>query len=236
MTAVILEIRPGAGGEEAKIWATDLLRMYLRFAKKQGWQTKIINDGVAKISGSQVWQRLKHEAGIHRVQRIPQTERYGRIQTSTATVAVLPEISEKKVKINANDLQWQFFRSSTQGGQNVQKVNTAVRLIHKPTGIAVTCQTQRSQQQNRKTALEILYSKLWEIEKKSRKNENKKLKKAGKKASWGTQIRSYVLHPYHLVKDLRTGYETTDTQSVLDGKLEEFIKAEIYQLSQNVVY
>jgi len=162
--SVILEIRPAAGGDEAKIWASDLLRMYLKFSQKQGWKTEILDNVVIKFTGPEAFQKLKHEAGVHRVQRVPKTEKYGRIHTSTATVAVLPEIPETQIKINPGDIKFQAFRASGQGGQYVQKVSTAVRLIHKPTGLTTTCQTQRTQEQNREIAMEMLRSKLWQLE------------------------------------------------------------------------
>ena len=160
----IIEIRSAAGGDEAKIWADDLLRMYLRFAQKKGWQSQIIGKGILRLKGQEAYALLKNEAGVHRVQRIPTTEKHGRIHTSTATVAVLPEIHESQIKINPVDCEWQFFRASTQGGQNVQKVSSAVRLIHKPTGTAVTCEEERTQTQNRQLALELLRSRLWKKE------------------------------------------------------------------------
>ena len=138
----LLEIRGAAGGDEAKIWADDLLRMYLRFGEKQGWKSQIISRGVIRLQGASVYPLLKNETGVHRVQRIPTTEKRGRVHTSTATVLVLPEIAETEVKINPQDLDWQFYRASSHGGQNVQKVSTAVRLTHKPTGLVVTCEAQ----------------------------------------------------------------------------------------------
>src|SRR3989344_2870450 len=140
-----LEIRGATGGDEAKLWGQDLLRMYSRFAGKKGWKIEILGDLTIKIKGLQVFDLFKNESGVHRVQRVPITEKRGRIHTSTATVAVLPEIKETEIQINPNDLEWQFYRASTQGGQNVQKVSTAVRLIHKPSGIVVTAQQERFQ-------------------------------------------------------------------------------------------
>jgi len=160
----LLEIRGAAGGDEAKIWADDLLRMYLRFGEKQGWKTQIISRGVIRLQGTNVYPLLKNETGVHRVQRIPTTEKRGRVHTSTATIVVLPEIAEAEVKINPQDLDWQFYRASSHGGQNVQKVSTAVRLTHKPTGLVVTCEEERFQEQNRQLALELLRAKLWEQE------------------------------------------------------------------------
>ena len=223
----ILEIRPAAGGDEAKIWARDLLRMYLKYAQSKNWPVEVIDDLTLKIKHPDAYRLLRFESGVHRVQRIPVTERHGRIHTSTATVAVLPEITEQQIQLRPEDLEIQFFRASSQGGQNVQKVNTAVRLKHKPTGIVVECQTQRYQEQNRKIAEQLLKAKLWQLKQQEREKKIDQLKTSHRSASWGTQIRSYVLHPYKLVKDLRTGYEDKDPFSVLDGNLDGFIQAEL---------
>ncbi len=161
---VILEFRPGTGGDEAKIWASDLMRMYTRFAGFQGWKVEYITDNAIRIRGSQVFNKLQHEAGTHRVQRIPETERSGRIHTSTATVAVLPEIPETEIYIRSEDLEWEFYRSGGKGGQNVNKVSSAARVRHTPTGLIASAQTERDQSQNRRVALSILRSKIWEQE------------------------------------------------------------------------
>lgn len=218
---VIIEIRPAAGGEEAKIWAHDLLRMYTRFANFQNWKVEQIDDLALRIKGKGVFESLKHESGVHRVQRIPKTERYGRIHTSTATVAVLPLITETEIKINPNDLQWQFYRASSQGGQNVQKVSTAVRLIHKPSNTVVTCEQERSQEQNRKLALELLRSKLWQQE------ELKKEKTiAGYRSAIGRGMRAEKIRTYNFpqnrVTDHRLGKKFR-LEDILDGKLEKLI-------------
>src|SRR3990167_5274853 len=152
----IIEIRPAAGGDESRIWASDLLRMYMRFAQAQNWKAVLVDGGTIKITGQGVYVKLQHETGVHRVQRIPKTEKRGRVHTSTATVAVLPEIKENEIQVSPSDLDWQFFRSSSQGGQNVQKVSTAVRLTHRPTGIVVTAQRERFQEQNRRIAMDLL--------------------------------------------------------------------------------
>lgn len=223
MKSVILEIRPAAGGDEAKIWASDLLRMYLQFAKKQAWQTTILDDGTVKITGDQVFEKLKHEAGVHRVQRIPVTEKYGRIHTSTATVAVLPEIPEKQIKVDPNDLQWQFFRASTQGGQNVQKVSTAVRVIHQPTGLTATCQTQRTQEQNRKIALQMLKAKLYQVRGEKRKKRLKRIRQtAVGRGMRAEKIRTYNF-PQNRVTDHRLNKKFC-LEDIIEGRLEKIIK------------
>ncbi|KKR49459.1 MAG: Peptide chain release factor 1 [Candidatus Levybacteria bacterium GW2011_GWC1_40_19] len=162
VNTIYLETRGGAGGDEAKLWAEELYRMYLRYSLKKNWKVTSISENVLQIAGPTVWEELKNESGVHRVQRIPTTERHGRIHTSTASVAVLPEIKEGEVNINPQDVEMQFFHASSKGGQNVQKVSTAVRLIHKPTGLMVAAQTERFQEQNRKIAYDLLRAKLWE--------------------------------------------------------------------------
>ena len=219
----LLEIRAAAGGDEAKIWAQDLLRMYLRFAERQNWQTQLIGNGTLRIKGKDAFELLKKEAGVHRVQRIPKTERYGRIHTSTATVAVLPEINESQIKINPNDLEWQFFRASSQGGQNVQKVSSAVRLIHKPTNTVVVCEQERSQEQNRQIALELLRSKLWEQE---------ELKKestiSGYRSSIGRGMRAEKIRTYNFPQDRITDHRLKKSfhnlESILNGNLDKILK------------
>ena len=223
----ILEFRPGPGGEEARIWAADLMRMYTRYSNILGWKVEQLSDMAIRVRGSQAFTKLQYEAGTHRVQRIPETERHGRIHTSTATVAVLPEIPESDVVIRPEDIEWDFFRSGGSGGQNVNKVSTAVRLKHKPSGIIIECQEERFQGKNREKALKILKSKLYKLELEKIEAEKKKAKGDYKMPGWGNQIRNYVLQPYKLVKDLRTGFETTHPEAVLDGDLTEFIEAEI---------
>lgn len=162
MQSIILEIRSAAGGEEARIWAVDLLRMYTRFAASQGWSVTPLDKNIIKIKGDFVWEKLKNEAGVHRVQRVPETERYGRIHTSTATIAVLPEISANQIQIKPEEIEMQTFRASGHGGQNVNRRATAVRLTHRPTGLVVECQTQRDQHQNRQLAMQMLAAKLYQ--------------------------------------------------------------------------
>ncbi|MBU2036385.1 PCRF domain-containing protein [Patescibacteria group bacterium] len=220
---IYIEARGATGGDEAKIWANDLLRMYLRFANKKNWKVSNVSDDVLRLSGENVFNLLKNESGVHRVQRIPTTERHGRIHTSTATIVVLPEITEKEIKINPADLNWQFFRASTQGGQNVQKVSTAVRLIHKPTGIIVTAHEERFQERNRKNALDLLRSKLWEKE-----EEEKKTKIAGYRSAIGRGMRSEKIRTYNFpqnrVTDHRVKKSWGNLESIMDGNLEKIVE------------
>ena len=236
----ILEIRSAAGGDEAGLFAGDLYRMYTKFATSKRWHIEELDrseggigqvkEVVIKLSVKGCYTLLKYESGVHRVQRVPKTESSGRIHTSTATIAVLPQVSATEVVINPSEIEFEAFRSGGAGGQNVNKVSTAVRLKHIPSGIVVTCQTERSQLQNRENALKMLRAKLWEKQQADKQEAADKIKGGFQQASWGTQIRSYVLHPYHMVKDLRTAVETSDTDGVLDGDLDDFIEAETKQL------
>jgi len=219
----LVEIRGAAGGEEAKIWADDLLRMYLRFVEKQGWKSQIISKGVVRIQGSNVYQFLKNETGVHRVQRIPTTEKRGRIHTSTATVVVLPEIPETEIKINPQDLDWQFYRASTQGGQNVQKVSTAVRLIHRPSGLMVTCEQERSQEQNRKLALELLRAKLWEQEELKKESTVAGYRSAIGRGMRAEKIRTYN-YPQNRVTDHRLGKSWHNLETIVNGDLKKVVE------------
>lgn len=240
--AATMEIRAGTGGDEAKIWAEDLGRMYLKFCEQIGLETTIIDDGVIKVSGMYKgptlvdtkvgpYGLLKYESGVHRVQRVPETEAHGRIHTSTASVAVLPEITVNEVSINDNDLEWAFSRAGGPGGQNVNKVNTAVRLIHKPTGIVVSVRQERSQPQNKVIALEILRSKLWEIE------EEKKLKtiEDQRRAAIGRGMRAEKIRTYNFpqnrITDHRINMSWHNLDSVLEGNLEEIIVTTVNRLS-----
>jgi peptide chain release factor 1 len=219
---IIMEIRGAAGGDEAKIWAEDLLRMYLKFAEKQGWKTQIISKGVLLIKGPNSYQFLKNETGVHRVQRIPTTEKRGRIHTSTATVVGLPEIPENELKINPQDLNWQFYRASSHGGQNVQKVSTAVRLTHRPTGTAVTCEQERFQEQNRQLALELLRAKLWEQE-----ELKKEVTIAGYRSAIGRGMRAEKIRTYNFpqnrVTDHRLGKSWHNLEAIVDGDLSKIL-------------
>jgi len=221
--SVTIEIRPGPGGQEARLWANDLLRMYSKYAHSQGWKVIPIDEGVIKISGPHVYSLLRNEAGVHRVQRIPTTERRGRIHTSTASVAVLAEIPEAEIKIDPNDLSWEFFRASSQGGQNVQKVSTAVRLRHQPSGLVVTAQSERYQEQNRANALSLLRSKLWEIE------EEKRLASlSDQRAVIGKARRNEKIRTYNFLQDRVTDHRMNKSwhnlESILAGKIEKIIK------------
>ena len=236
--AAIFSIHAGQGGVEAMDWAAMLKRMYLRFLEKRGWGYQVVDEtlgdeaGIKSITmiidGFYAYGWLKREAGTHRLVRQSPFNADKLRQTSFALVEVLPKIENTgDISLNENDLEIQFYHASSHGGQNVQKVSTAVRIKHKPTGITVSSQSQRYQAQNRKIALEILQAKLWGLRQAQAKLEEQRLKGGRTQAAWGTQIRSYVLHPYKMVKDLRTGYETGDTQAVLDGGLEGFIEAEL---------
>ncbi|KKS77701.1 MAG: Peptide chain release factor [Candidatus Woesebacteria bacterium GW2011_GWB1_43_14] len=222
MQTAYLEIRGATGGDEAKIWANDLLRMYHRFAIKKNWKTSLINESVLKISGEGAFDLLKGESGVHRVQRVPQTEKRGRIHTSTATVAVLPEITEHEIKINNGDIEWQFIRASGAGGQNVNKVSTAVRLTHKPSGIVIVSRQEREQLKNRNIALSLLRSKLWEIE------EERKLKTIeGYRSAIGRGMRSEKIRTYNYhqsrVTDHRIKKSFGNLESIVDGNLDKLI-------------
>jgi len=238
--AAIVTIHAGQGGVEAMDWASMLYRMYLRYCERRNWKTEIISESEGEEAGMKsvtfevvgdcAYGYLKGEAGTHRLVRQSPFNADRKRETSFALVEVLPELKEvdmPDINLNDDDLEWQFFRASTQGGQNVQKVSTAVRVKHKPSGLTVTSQTQRKQIQNRKIALDLLRSKLWLREQVKTEEEKKKLKGEYRPASWGNQIRSYVLHPYKMVKDLRTEVETSDADSVLDGDLDDFVQAEL---------
>jgi len=215
----IIEIRGAAGGDEAKIWADNLLRMYLRFAEKQGWQIKTLGQRVLRIKGKDAFSLLQNEAGVHRVQRIPTTERHGRIHTSTATVALLPEITETQIKVNPQDIDWQFYRASTQGGQNVQKVSSAVRLIHRPSSIVVTCEQERTQEQNRKIALDLLRSKLWQKEQERKQTQLTSIRReAVGRGERSEKIRTYN-YPQNRITDHRLKKSFHNLDSIVDGNL-----------------
>jgi peptide chain release factor 1 len=221
---VYIEIRSAAGGDEAKIWATDLMRMYMRYATKNNWKTRVIDENVIQVSGPNVFNLLKNESGVHRVQRVPATEKRGRIHTSTATVAVLPEIKKGEIKIDSRDLEIQFYRSGGSGGQNVNKVSTAVRLIHKPTGLVTQCQQERTQEQNRQIATDLLKAKLWE-----RQEAEKEKTIAGYRSAIGRGMRSEKIrtynYPQNRVTDHRIKKSWGNLGSIIDGNLDKILKA-----------
>jgi peptide chain release factor 1 len=216
--SVIIEVRPGVGGDEAKIWASDLLRMYTRYATLVGWKVETLDDGVIKIAGKGVFGNLRLETGVHRVQRIPATEAKGRIHTSTASVVVLPEIPENQIEIKDDDLIWEFTRGGGHGGQNVNKVATAVRLTHKPTGIVVGSRQERFQEQNRRIALSLLRSQLWEIE-----QEKKFSVLSAQRSKIGRSMRAEKIRTYNFpqnrVTDHRIGTSWHKLDKIIAGEL-----------------
>lgn len=228
---VIIEIRAGAGGDEASLFAAELFRMYLRYAENHNLKTEILNENSNDAGGmkevifmvkcEQPYRQLKFESGVHRVQRVPVTESQGRVHTSTATVAVLPEAEEKDIEIKSEDLRIDIYRAGGHGGQSVNTTDSAVRITHIPTGIVVAIQNERSQLQNKDKAMEILRGKLAALQMEQHVENISELR-AGESAGWGAQIRNYILHPYKLVKDTRTKYEEKDVDAVLNGKIEGF--------------
>ncbi|MBI4039672.1 peptide chain release factor 2 [Candidatus Daviesbacteria bacterium] len=237
----ILSIHAGQGGTEAMDWVTMLLRMYTRYIENKGWRYEIIDQTPGEeaglksvtlsVAGHYSYGFLKGEAGAHRLVRQSPFNANNLRQTSFALVEVMPQVEDdSQIIVKEEDIEFEAFRSGGHGGQNVNKVSTAVRIKHLPTGLVVASQSQRYQAQNRANAMKLLKAKLWILKEEQLQKEKKQLKGEYKIAGWGNQIRSYVLHPYHLVKDLRTSYETSQAQAVLDGELEDFIQTEIRQL------
>jgi peptide chain release factor 2 len=235
--SAILAIHAGAGGTDSQDWAAMLERMYLRWAESRGYETEMldITEGeeagiksvTIEVDGEYAFGYLRSEKGVHRLVRLSPFDAAHRRHTSFALVEVLPQVAmdEAEIDIDPGDIKLDVFRSSGAGGQNVQKNATAVRITHLPTGIVVTCQNERSQTQNREFAMRILRARLLELRQAEKEEERAVLRGEYTKAEWGSQIRSYVLHPYQMVKDHRTDYETGNTQAVLDGNLDEFMES-----------
>jgi peptide chain release factor 2 len=233
---VILAIHPGAGGTESQDWAEMLLRMYLRYAERKGWSAEIVDyqsgeeaglkSATVMVRGDYAYGYMKSEHGVHRLVRISPFDAAKRRHTSFASVYVYPDIDEEiEIEINDKDLRVDTYRSSGAGGQHVNVTDSAVRITHLPSGVVVTCQNERSQHKNRDVAMKLLRSKLYQLEVEKRQEDQEKLEGEKKDIAFGSQIRSYVMQPYQMIKDLRTGYEVGDVQRVMDGDLDGFVEA-----------
>ena len=240
----ILTIHPGAGGTESQDWASMLMRMYQRWIERRSFKSEILDyqegeeAGIKSVSievtGSYAYGYLKAEAGVHRLVRISPFDANSRRHTSFASVFVYPEIDNAvDVNVEEKDLRIDTFRASGAGGQHVNKTSSAIRITHIPTGIVVQCQNERSQHRNKESAMKMLFSKLYQMKLEEEESKRAKLENTKKDIAWGSQIRSYVFHPYNLVKDHRTGYETSSIQNVMDGDLDDFIEAYLMQARSN---
>lgn len=234
----ILTIHPGAGGTESQDWAQMLLRMYLRYAERKGFKVEIIDSlpgeeaglksVTVRIEGDYAYGNLSQDSGVHRLVRISPFDANKRRHTSFAAVFVYPEVEEDiEIEIDPEELRIDTYRSSGRGGQHVNVTDSAVRITHLPTGIVVQCQNERSQHKNKASAMKVLRARLYELEKKAKLEKIEKLEDAKSDIAWGNQIRSYVLHPYRMIKDLRTNVEIGDVERVLDGDIDEFIKSSL---------
>jgi len=235
-SSALLTIHPGAGGTESMDWASMILRMYMRWAEQNGFETDTIDfqagdeagvkSATIEIKGDYAYGYLKGESGVHRLVRISPFDANKRRHTSFCSVFVLPEVEgDINIEIKSDDLRIDTYRASGAGGQHVNKVSSAVRITHEPTGIVVQCQSERSQLKNRESAMKVLKARLYQLEKEKEEAKKQKLEATKKKIEWGSQIRSYVFHPYNMIKDHRTDYETSNVTAVMDGNLSEFINS-----------
>lgn len=240
----LLTIHPGAGGTESQDWAQMLLRMYLRYAERKGFKAEVLDmqpgeeaglkSATVRVVGDHAYGNLSQESGVHRLVRISPFDANKRRHTSFAAVFVYPEVEDNiEIDINPEDLRIDTYRASGRGGQHVNVTDSAVRITHLPTGIVVQCQNERSQHKNKATAMKVLMARLYELKKKKKMEKKEKLEDAKSEIAWGNQIRSYVLHPYRMIKDLRTKVEIGDVERVLDGDIEEFIKSNLLLRKKN---